>query len=77
MAFLPFEYRRHPPLFLTPLACTDILNTPIKYKKVSYCDTTLTVDIRSLRTTTRNKDRHTFPIKKTFVLIVGIKQIKC
>lgn len=34
MSFLPFDYRRHPPLFLMPLACMDILNSLIKCKKV-------------------------------------------
>lgn len=32
MSFLPFDDRRHPPLFLMLLACIDILNSLIKCK---------------------------------------------
>lgn len=37
VAFLPFEYGRLPPLAPRPLACTDILNTPIKFKNATKC----------------------------------------
>lgn len=35
MAFLPFEYRRHPPLCLMPLASMRILNIPTK--RAAHC----------------------------------------